>query len=43
MDITTFRADALKYVLKSSKKSLDIIFADPPYNLENIKEIPNIF
>ena len=40
MNITTFRADALKYVLKSSKKSLDIIFADPPYNLENIKEIP---
>ena len=40
MNITTFRADALKYILKSSKKSLDIIFADPPYKLENIKEIP---
>jgi len=42
MNITTYRADALKYVLKSRKKSLDIIFADPPYNLENIQEIPEL-
>lgn len=42
MNITTFRADALKFVLKSRKKSLDIIFADPPYNLENIQKIPEL-
>ena len=42
MNITTYRTDAIKYVLKSRKKSLDIIFADPPYNLENIEEIPEL-
>lgn len=42
MNITTYREDALKYVLKSRKKSLDIIFADPPFNIENIEEIPKI-
>ena len=42
MNITTYRADALKYVLKSKNKSLDIIFADPPYNLENIEKIPEL-
>ena len=42
MNISTYRADALKYVLKSKNKSLDIIFADPPYNLENIEKIPEL-
>jgi 16S rRNA G966 N2-methylase RsmD len=42
MNITTYRADALKYVLKSKNKSLDVIFADPPYNLKNIEKIPEL-
>jgi 16S rRNA (guanine(966)-N(2))-methyltransferase RsmD len=42
MNITTFRADALKFILKTKKKSLDIIFADPPYNQENIQKIPEL-
>ena len=42
MNILTFRADALKYVSKCKKQSLDIIFADPPYNLENIQKIPEL-
>ena len=35
-----FRTDALKFIMKS-KDSFDIIFADPPFNLKNLKEIPN--
>ena len=42
MNITTCRSDALKYILKSRKKSLDIIFADPPYNFKNIEKIPEL-
>ena len=35
-----YRADALKFI-QNVKKSFDIIFADPPFNLKNLKEIPD--
>ena len=34
------RADAFRFIEKSSDK-FDIIFADPPYQLEGIADIPN--
>ncbi|MFP4555806.1 MAG: RsmD family RNA methyltransferase [Bacteroidales bacterium] len=40
-NITPTRADAFKY-LKSCKKKFDIIFADPPYDLSGIDQIPEI-
>jgi 16S rRNA (guanine966-N2)-methyltransferase len=39
--IKVFRADAFKY-LKNCKESFDLIFADPPYDLENIEKIPDL-
>ena len=35
------RADVFKYIDRCSSK-FDFIFADPPYQLENIAEIPNL-
>ena len=37
--IKTYKTDAFKY-LKKCNTSFDIIFADPPYNLKNIEDIP---
>jgi len=39
--LTVFKNDVFKY-LKQYPKPYDIIFADPPYALENIKEIPQL-
>lgn len=39
--ITSFRADAFKF-LKMSNISYDIIFADPPYDLDGIGELPDL-
>lgn len=36
--VQTLRSDAFRYI-NGCKKSFDIIFADPPYDLENIPEI----
>lgn len=47
--VDKFRFDAIKVIksdvfafLSSSKRSYDIIFADPPYDLEKMKEIPGL-
>jgi 16S rRNA (guanine966-N2)-methyltransferase len=37
--ITTIRSDSLTY-LKSCRKKYDIIFADPPYAMKELKELP---
>jgi 16S rRNA (guanine(966)-N(2))-methyltransferase RsmD len=37
-DINTVKADVFEY-LKASKQKVDLIFADPPYDLENIEKI----
>ncbi|HBF87045.1 MAG TPA: 16S rRNA (guanine(966)-N(2))-methyltransferase RsmD [Bacteroidales bacterium] len=39
--IISFRADAFKF-LKMSNLTYDIIFADPPYELEGIETLPDI-
>lgn len=39
--IVTDRADAFKY-LEKSHSTFDVIFADPPYELENIPAIPDL-
>lgn len=40
-EIKTEKADVFKY-LQQSKGSYQIIFADPPYNLPNIPQIPEL-
>lgn len=39
-NIRVFRADAMKFISKTASK-FDIVFADPPYELEIIPEIPD--
>jgi 16S rRNA (guanine(966)-N(2))-methyltransferase RsmD len=39
--LSVFRNDVFKY-LKQYKQPFDIIFADPPYDLENINNIPQL-
>ena len=36
MNIKTVKANAWKFIEKTKENSYDLIFADPPYNLENI-------
>lgn len=38
-NIKTIKMDTFKYLEKTDKK-FDIVFADPPYNLDNLSEIP---
>jgi len=40
-NIKVIKADVFKYINKSNQK-FDIIFADPPYDLPNLVEIPDI-
>lgn len=40
-DVTPLRADVFAYLARC-RQSFDLIFADPPYALENIDEIPDI-
>lgn len=40
-DINTIKADVFGF-LKQNKSSYDLIFADPPYDLENIAEISEL-
>lgn len=39
--IHVFKNDVIKY-LKKYPQQFDIIFADPPYNMDNINTIPNL-
>jgi 16S rRNA (guanine966-N2)-methyltransferase len=39
--LTVFRSDAFQF-LKHPFGTFDIIFADPPYQMENINEIPDL-
>jgi 16S rRNA (guanine(966)-N(2))-methyltransferase RsmD len=39
---TVIRSDAFRYI-KSCKNQYNFIFADPPYNLENIGELPQLY
>ena len=34
--------DCLKEIKKIPDNSFDLIFADPPYNLKNLNQIPNV-
>ncbi len=40
-EITPLRLDVFKYI-EESRQQFNIIFADPPYALENLKEIPDL-
>ena len=42
MNINTIKANFRKYLEKTKENSFDIIFADPPYNLENLNKIPEL-
>ena len=42
MNIKTVKANAWKFIEKAKENSFDLIFADPPYNLENLNQIPHI-
>ncbi len=39
MDLNVIKADALKFIKKTNRK-FDIIFADPPFDMENFGEVP---
>ena len=41
LQIKAFRADAFKFV-KTCNTKFDLIFADPPYDLDNIEILPDI-
>ena len=40
-NLYTLKADAFRY-LKSSHEKFDFIFADPPYNMQDINKIPEL-
>jgi 16S rRNA (guanine(966)-N(2))-methyltransferase RsmD len=40
-NLTVLKADALKFIT-STRIQFDFIFADPPYDLKKIEEIPNL-
>jgi 16S rRNA (guanine(966)-N(2))-methyltransferase RsmD len=42
MNIKTVKANAWKFIEKTEEDSFDLIFADPPYNLENLNQIPHL-
>jgi len=39
--LQAIRADALKYI-KSANRTFDLIFADPPYSLKELPQIPEL-
>jgi len=39
--LLTYKTDVFKF-LEFNSQSYDLIFADPPYDLENLKELPTI-
>ena len=38
--IRSMRANAIQFIKRSSKQQYDIIFADPPYDMEGIEKLP---
>ena len=40
-NIIVFKSNVFKY-LESSKETFDLIFTDPPYDLENLESIPDL-
>ena len=40
-DHVIYYGDVIKCFRKVSDNSVDLVFADPPYNLENISDLPN--
>lgn len=40
--IHTFKGDVFKFIKKSEKGPFDLIFADPPYHLPQLKTIPDL-
>ncbi|MDR1402119.1 MAG: RsmD family RNA methyltransferase [Tannerellaceae bacterium] len=40
-DLTLIRGDAFRYIQSASKESFDFIFADPPYQLNELSGIPS--
>ena len=40
--LTVIRGDALRYLSSAAKPSFDLVFADPPYNLPELPELPNL-
>jgi len=42
MNIRTIKANAWRFIEKAKENSYDIIFADPPYNLEDLDKIPHL-
>lgn len=44
MDINAFKSDVFKYLERASGMQYDIIFADPPYNMDlaDFKKIPKL-
>lgn len=40
-ELTLFTADAFKY-LRHCAEQFDLIFADPPYDLKNFEEVPDL-
>jgi len=41
-ELTLIRGDVLRYLSSGAKSSFDLVFADPPYNLPELPELPNL-
>ena len=41
-ELKLIRGDVLRYLSSSTKSSFDLIFADPPYDLPDLPNIPNL-
>ena len=41
-ELTLIRGDVLRYLSSITKPSFDLIFADPPYNLPELQQLPNL-
>ena len=42
MNIKTVKIDAWKFLEKAEANSFDVIFADPPYDLDNLSKLPHV-
>ena len=42
MNIKTVKINAWKFLEKQEQESYDLIFADPPYDLNNLQKIPKV-
>jgi len=41
-ELTVIRGDALRYLSSGSKPAFNLVFADPPYNLSKLPELPKL-